>query len=99
MHWRGMVVPPLYTRMAGEFRDLVASGDYATWVATGGGPRAAARPRRAGRPPGAGGCGARVPSGDYAPWVAAGGGPRPASRPRRAVRPPVSGDGPAAGPR
>jgi hypothetical protein len=50
MHWRGMVVPPLYTRMAAEFRDLVASGDYATWVATGGGPRPASRPRRAVRP-------------------------------------------------
>jgi hypothetical protein len=36
MHWRGMPVPPLYTRMAAEFRDLVASGDYAAWVATGG---------------------------------------------------------------
>jgi hypothetical protein len=47
MHWRGMVVPPLYTRMAAEFRDLVASGDYAAWVATGGGRRAAPRPHRA----------------------------------------------------
>ena len=35
MHWRGMVVPPLYTRMAAEFQDLIASGDYAAWVATG----------------------------------------------------------------
>jgi hypothetical protein len=36
MHWLGMVVPSLYTRMAAEFRDLVASGDYASWVAAGG---------------------------------------------------------------
>jgi hypothetical protein len=35
MHWRGMVVPPLYARMAAEFQDLVASGDYAAWVASG----------------------------------------------------------------
>jgi hypothetical protein len=34
MHWRGMVVPLLYTRMAAEFQALVASGDYAAWVAT-----------------------------------------------------------------
>jgi hypothetical protein len=38
MHWRGMPVPPLYARMAGEFQELVASGDYATWLATGAGP-------------------------------------------------------------
>jgi hypothetical protein len=39
MHWRGLPVPPLYTRMAAEFQDLVASGDYAAWVANGdGGP-------------------------------------------------------------
>ena len=50
MHWRGMVVPPLYTRMAAEFRDLVASGDYAAWVATGGDRRPASRPHRAVRP-------------------------------------------------
>ena len=37
MHWRGMPVPQLYTRMAAEFQDLVTSGDYATWVAGGGG--------------------------------------------------------------
>jgi hypothetical protein len=36
MHWRGMPVPPLYTRMAAEFQNLVRSGDYAAWVATGG---------------------------------------------------------------
>ena len=35
MHWRGMVVPPLYARMAAEFQDLIASGDYAAWVASG----------------------------------------------------------------
>lgn len=33
MRWRGMPVPPLYARMAGEFADLVRSGDYAAWVA------------------------------------------------------------------
>ena len=33
MRWRGMTVPPLYARMAGEFEDLVRSGDYAAWVA------------------------------------------------------------------
>jgi hypothetical protein len=38
MHWRGMIVPPLYTRMAAEFQDLVRSGDYAAWVARGGRP-------------------------------------------------------------
>ena len=32
MRWRGMSVPTLYTRMAGEFQDLVRSGDYAAWV-------------------------------------------------------------------
>jgi hypothetical protein len=37
MHWRGMIVPPLYARMAAEFQDLVRSGDYAAWVARGGG--------------------------------------------------------------
>jgi hypothetical protein len=48
MHWRGMVVPSLYTHMATEFRDLVASGDYAAWVAAGGSPRS--RSDRTGRP-------------------------------------------------
>ena len=38
MHWRGMVVPSLYTRMAAEFQDLVRSGDYAAWVAEGARP-------------------------------------------------------------
>jgi hypothetical protein len=33
MRWRGMVVPRLYARMAGEFEDLVRSGDYAAWIA------------------------------------------------------------------
>jgi hypothetical protein len=45
MHWRGMAVPSIYSRMAAEFQDLVASGDYAAWVATGGSPRS--RPDRA----------------------------------------------------
>jgi hypothetical protein len=36
MHWSGMVVPPLYARMAAEFQDLIHTGDYAAWVATGG---------------------------------------------------------------
>jgi hypothetical protein len=43
MHWRGLSVPPLYARMAAEFQDLVATGAYAAWVASGdgsgGGPR------------------------------------------------------------
>ena len=47
MHWRGMVVPHLYTRMAAEFQDLIAAGDYAAWVANGGTPRS--RATRAGR--------------------------------------------------
>ena len=47
MQWRGMVVPSLYTRMAAEFQDLIAAGDYAAWVATGGTPRS--RATRAGR--------------------------------------------------
>jgi hypothetical protein len=34
MHWRGMPVPSLYVRMAREFHDLVANGDYATWLAS-----------------------------------------------------------------
>ena len=34
MRWQGTTVPPLYARMAGEFEDLVRSGDYAAWVAT-----------------------------------------------------------------
>jgi hypothetical protein len=48
MRWRGLTVPPLYDRMAGEFQDLVDSGDYANWVATG---TAAAPPDRAGSLP------------------------------------------------
>ena len=47
MHWQGMPVPRLYTRMAAEFQDLIAAGDYAAWVATGGTPRS--RATRAGR--------------------------------------------------
>jgi hypothetical protein len=33
LHWRGMAVPPVYARMAEEFRALVRSGAYAAWVA------------------------------------------------------------------
>jgi hypothetical protein len=33
LRWCDMTVPPLYARMAGEFEDLVRSGDYAAWVA------------------------------------------------------------------
>jgi hypothetical protein len=44
MRWRGLTVPPLYARMAGEFQDLVDSGDYARWAATG---TSAAPPDRA----------------------------------------------------
>jgi hypothetical protein len=36
LHWQGVPVPPLYAHMAAEFHDLVASGDYAAWVAAGG---------------------------------------------------------------
>ena len=35
MHWRGMPVPALYAHMAAEFQALVASGDYAAWLAGG----------------------------------------------------------------
>ena len=48
MRWRGLAVPPLYDHMAGEFQDLVDSGGYARWVATG---TAAAPPDRAGSVP------------------------------------------------
>jgi hypothetical protein len=37
MHWRGLPVPSLYAHMAAEFQDLVASGEYAAWVANGDG--------------------------------------------------------------
>ena len=50
MHWRGMTVPPLYTRMAAEFQDLIASGDYAAWVATGPSTGHTSRPTRRVRP-------------------------------------------------
>jgi hypothetical protein len=51
MHWRGLTVPPLYARMAAEFQDLVASGDYAAWVAAGGDGAGPGSPRtRALRP-------------------------------------------------
>jgi hypothetical protein len=33
LHWRGMAVPPVYVSMAGEFRALVRSGEYAAWLA------------------------------------------------------------------
>jgi hypothetical protein len=33
LRWRGMAVPPVYAGMADEFRALVRSGGYATWVA------------------------------------------------------------------
>jgi hypothetical protein len=36
MRWQGMTPPPLYARMAGEFEDLVRSGDYMAWVAANG---------------------------------------------------------------
>jgi hypothetical protein len=36
LHWRGLPVPSLYAHMAAEFQDLVASGQYAAWVAAGG---------------------------------------------------------------
>jgi hypothetical protein len=42
MHWSGMIVPSLYTRMAAEFQDLIRTGDYAAWVATGGTSRSRA---------------------------------------------------------
>jgi hypothetical protein len=50
MHWRGMIVPPLYTRMAAEFQDLIASGDYAAWVASGPSTGHRSRPTRRVRP-------------------------------------------------
>jgi hypothetical protein len=31
--WRGMAVPPVYARMAGEFQAVVRSGVYAAWLA------------------------------------------------------------------
>ena len=33
MRCHGMAVPPVYSRMAGEFRLLVRSGEYAAWLA------------------------------------------------------------------
>ena len=33
LRWHGMTVPPLYGHMAGEFQELVRSGEYAAWVA------------------------------------------------------------------
>jgi hypothetical protein len=49
MCWRGMTVPPLYAHMAGEFEDLVRSGEYAAWVAANQTPALPGRkPNRAG---------------------------------------------------
>ena len=50
MRWQGVAVPPLYARMAGEFQDLVRTGDYAAWVADGGSHQTRAV-RRAGPAP------------------------------------------------
>lgn len=50
MHWRGLPVPPLYVHMAAEFQDLVASGEYAAWLASGDGARGSSRRSRAVRP-------------------------------------------------
>jgi hypothetical protein len=50
MHWRGLPVPPLYARMAAEFQDLVATGAYAAWVASGAGAGGGSRGTRAVRP-------------------------------------------------
>jgi hypothetical protein len=54
MHWRGMVVPLLYSRMAAEFQDLITSGDYAAWVASGPSTRHTSRPASRVRPMGPG---------------------------------------------
>ena len=35
LRWQGVTVPSVYTHMAREFQGLVASGDYAAWVASG----------------------------------------------------------------
>ena len=50
MHWRGLPVPPLYAHMAAEFQQLVASGEYAAWVASGDGAGGSSRRSRAVRP-------------------------------------------------
>lgn len=39
LRWQGVAVPSLYTHLASELQGLVASGDYAAWVASG--PRTA----------------------------------------------------------
>jgi hypothetical protein len=46
MHWRGLPVPPLYARMAAEFQDLVATGAYATLIASGDGAAGGSRRTR-----------------------------------------------------
>jgi hypothetical protein len=51
LHWRGLPVPPLYARMAAEFQDLVAAGDYAAWVAGGDGGTSRGRRVASGRVP------------------------------------------------
>jgi hypothetical protein len=33
LRWHGMTVPSVYADMAGEFQELVRSGEYAAWVA------------------------------------------------------------------
>jgi hypothetical protein len=48
MRWRGMTVPRLYARMAGEFEDLVRSGGYAAWVAANQRPALTGGPSRVG---------------------------------------------------
>ena len=50
MHWRGLPVPPLYVRMAAEFQDVVATGEYAAWVANGGIDRGTSREQQVVRP-------------------------------------------------
>ena len=47
MHWRGIAVPPLYTRMAAEFQNLVRDGEYAAWVAHGDGNPGTSRKHQA----------------------------------------------------
>jgi hypothetical protein len=46
--WRGMAVPRVYARMAGEFQAVVTSGAYAAWLA-GSEPASGVRPGVSGR--------------------------------------------------
>jgi hypothetical protein len=55
MHWQGIAVPPLYTRMAAEFQELVRDGEYAAWVANGDGNPGTSRKHQAVRPLSVGG--------------------------------------------